>query len=241
VFFGLFSLMFLLTQLLQSVLGYTALQAGIRVLPLPVMLMLFAQLSARAALRIGTKAVVTFGLLTVAVGLGLGATFSDQSGYTLLAVTTTLTGIGMGCTMAPATEAIMGSVPAHKAGVGSAVNDTTRLSAGALGVAVVGSILSSTYTAGLARGVRTGSLPSAAVADASASIGSAVETARRLGGTQGHDLLTIARGAFIDGASRGLLTAAIVAVLGAIAAWLFLPAHAHPANGQLQPQTPART
>ncbi|MEJ7804177.1 MAG: DHA2 family efflux MFS transporter permease subunit, partial [Candidatus Limnocylindria bacterium] len=228
MFFALFSLMFILTQLLQSVLGYSPLEAGIRVVPLPAMLVVFAQVSVRVATRVGTKTVVTFGLLTVAIGLGIGATFNDHSGYGLLLVTITLTGIGMGCTMAPATEAIMGSVPARKAGVGSAVNDTTRLSAGALGIAVVGAVLSSTYDAGLASGLQSSSLPARTRDAAGSSIGSAVEIAHGLGGAQGDDLLAVARHAFIAGADQGLMIAAAVAALGAIIAWRFLPAQADP-------------
>jgi hypothetical protein len=122
LFFGLFGLMFVSTQTLQSVLGYDTLGAGLRLVPLPAMFVVFAQISVRVAARAGTKRV---------------------SGYGVLAVALSLTGIGMGCTMAPAIESIMGSVPRQRAGVASAVNDTTRLTAGAIGVAVVGSVLSS--------------------------------------------------------------------------------------------------
>lgn len=127
VFFGLFSLMFVLTQLLQSVLGFDTLEAGVRVLPLSLMLIVVAPLSARAASLVGTKVVVALGLFTLAAGLLVASTFGQESGYGLLAVAVTLAGIGMGCAMAPATESIMGSLPRNKAGVGSAVNDTTRM------------------------------------------------------------------------------------------------------------------
>jgi hypothetical protein len=143
LFFGLFGLMFVSTQTLQSVLGYDTLGAGLRLVPLPAMFVVFAQISVRVAARAGTKRVVTAGLVIAATGLGVGASLDAGSGYGVLAVALSLTGIGMGCTMAPAIESIMGSVPRQRAGVASAVNDTTRLTAGAIGVAVVGSVLSS--------------------------------------------------------------------------------------------------
>ncbi|MGH9155389.1 MAG: MFS transporter [Acidimicrobiales bacterium] len=95
VFFGLFSLMFVLTQVLQSVLDYDTLEAGVRVLPLSLMLIVVAPLSARAASVVGTKAVVALGLFTLAAGLWVASTFGQESGYGLLAVAITLAGIGI--------------------------------------------------------------------------------------------------------------------------------------------------
>jgi EmrB/QacA subfamily drug resistance transporter len=236
LFFGLFGLMFVSTQMLQSVLGYDTLGAGLRLVPLPAMFVLFAQLSVRVAARFGTKRVVTAGLLIAATGLGVGATF-DGSGYGVLAVALSLTGVGMGCTMAPAIESIMGSVPRQRAGVASAVNDTTRLTAGAIGVAVVGSVLSSGYR-GAFTATAAGSLPPDLVDKAEASIANAATVAHRLGGTEGERLLEVARQGFTDGASTGLLIASVVATLGAIAAWRFLPSSA-PATPR--PTTPSAT
>jgi EmrB/QacA subfamily drug resistance transporter len=224
VFFALFSAQFVLTQLLQSVLGYSALQAGVRMLPVSVMLVAFARISTRLVPRVGTKAVVTFGLATVAVGLFVGASFEDRSGYGLIFVTVTLVGVGMGCTMAPATESIMGSIPRQRAGVGSAVNDTTRQMGGALGVAIVGSVLSSAYRAALAPATASGRVPATEGRAARASINSAVQAAHNLRGDQAHELLTAAKHAFIHAAHQGLLVAAAVAAVGALVAAVFLPA-----------------
>src|ERR687891_2391945 len=144
VFFGLFGTIFLLTQYLQFVLGYTPLEAGSRIMPIAT-LVIAAPLSARLVERIGTKFTVALGLTTVGVALGVLSTVSDTSGYGLVATTLVLLGLGMGTTMAPATDSIMGSLPLAKAGVGSAVNDTTRMVGGALGVAMIGSLMSSAY------------------------------------------------------------------------------------------------
>jgi EmrB/QacA subfamily drug resistance transporter len=223
LFFGLFGLMFISTQTLQSVLGYDTLAAGVRLVPLPAMFVVFAQISVRLASQGGTRPVVTAGLLIAAAGLAVGATFDADSGYGVLATALSLTGIGMGCTMAPAVESIMRSVPRQRAGVASAVNDTTRLTAGAIGVAVVGSVLSSAYRGAFTSNATADSLPPEAVEQAQSSIANAVAVANRIGGSTGEHLLVIARGGFIDGASTGLSIAAAVAALGAIAAWCFLP------------------
>jgi EmrB/QacA subfamily drug resistance transporter len=226
LFFGLFGLMFVSTQTLQSVLGYDTLGAGLRLVPLPAMFVVFAQISVRVAARVGTKRVVTAGLVIAATGLGVGASFDAGSGYGVLALALSLTGIGMGCTMAPAIESIMGSVPRQRAGVASAVNDTTRLTAGAIGVAVVGSVLSSGYRGAFTADGTAGSLPPDLVEQAQASIANAAAVAHRLGGTDGEHLLEVARQGFVNGASTGLLIASIVAGLGAMVAWRYLPPHA---------------
>jgi EmrB/QacA subfamily drug resistance transporter len=226
LFFGLFGLMFVSTQTLQSVLGYDTLGAGLRLVPLPAMFVVFAQISVWVAARAGTKRVVAAGLVIAATGLGVGASFDAGSGYGVLAVALSLTGIGMGCTMAPAIESIMGSVPRQRAGVASAVNDTTRLTAGAIGVAVVGSVLSSGYRGAFTADGTAGSLPPDLVEQAQASITNAAAVAHRIGGTDGDHLLEVARQGFVNGASTGLLIASIVAGLGAIVAWRYLPPHA---------------
>jgi EmrB/QacA subfamily drug resistance transporter len=222
VFFALFGTIFVLTQYLQFVLGYTPLQAGIRVMPIATMIVA-APLSARLVERFGTKAIVVIGLSLVALALGLASTVSTSSGYGLVAVVLPLLGFGMGFTMAPATESIMGSLPRAKAGVGSAMNDTTRQVGGALGVAVVGSVVSSSYASAIAPALR--GLPAAAAVAASDSIGAATAVAARTGPT-GAPILVAAKAAFIHGMGSGALVAAIVAAVGGVVALLFLPARA---------------
>jgi EmrB/QacA subfamily drug resistance transporter len=222
LFFGLFALMFISTQALQSVMGYGPLAAGVRLVPLPAMFVVFAQVSVRLAGRVGTRLVVTAGLVIAAAGLATGSTLDAESGYAVLAVSLGLTGIGMGCTMAPATASIMSSVPRHRAAVAAAVNDATRLTAGAIGVAVVGSLLSAAYGRSFSGGA-SATLPADAVVQAETSIASAAGVADQAGGTTGEQILALATGGFIDGARTGLLVAAAVAVLGAVVAWRYLP------------------
>lgn len=217
VFFALFGSMFLQTQYLQFVLGYTALQAGLRVGPVAIVLMVAAPLSARLVERVGTKAVVAAGLAIVAVSLVILSFATATSGYGPVLASMLVMGAGMGMTMAPATESIMGSLPRAKAGVGSAVNDTTRQVGGALGVAILGSLLASTYRSSL------GTTVSAA---ARASVGGALQVARGLGGDQGAALARAARSAYVDGMGVGVLVAAAVALLGSFVALVFLPSRA---------------
>ena len=159
-FFALFGTIFFLTQYLQSVLGYGAFESGLRLMPVAAGLILGGPLSAKLAERVGTKRVVGAGLALVAVGLTMLSGAEVDSGYGLIAAVLLVLGLGMGLTMAPATESVMGSLPLAKASVGSAVNDATRTLGGALGVAVLGSLLSSGYRAGM-DGATQG-LPSAA-------------------------------------------------------------------------------
>jgi EmrB/QacA subfamily drug resistance transporter len=144
VFFAMFGMVFFLAQYLQFVLGYSPLAAGQRLIPVAT-LVLGAPIGIKLSERIGSKVVVVAGLSIVAGALWLLSTTTTSTGYGRVAEVLMLIGFGMGAVMAPATEAIMGALPRAKAGVGSAVNDTIRQIGGALGVAVLGSILSSVY------------------------------------------------------------------------------------------------
>jgi hypothetical protein len=152
------------------------------------------------------------------------ATASPASGYGLIVTSLVILGFGMGSTMAPATEAIMGALPRARAGVGSAVSTTVRQVGGVLGVAVLGSLLSSVYGARLLDTVR--GLPAGVSNAASDSVGAAVQIAARIGGEPGRALASTAHSAFIHGMDVSLLAGAGVALVGALVALLFLPARA---------------
>jgi EmrB/QacA subfamily drug resistance transporter len=220
VFFALFGSVFLLTQHLQFVLGYTPLQAGVRILPLAA-LIVAAPLAARLAEGIGTKLVVVASLVIVVGALWLLSTVQLGDGYGMVAWALALLGAGMGFTMVPATESIMGSLPLAKAGVGSAMNDTTRQVGGALGVAVLGSILASGYGAAIQPTLRDTPPPIAQAAGDS--IGAATTIAARLG-PQGQGLLEAARSAFIQGMGDAVQVGAGAAAFAALLVLLFLPA-----------------
>jgi EmrB/QacA subfamily drug resistance transporter len=216
-FFAMFGSVFFLTQYLQSVLGYGPLEAGVRVLPVAAGLVIAGPTSARLTERLGTKLVVALGLVLVAGGLGLVSLYEVDSGFGLIAAAELVLGLGIGTAMAPATESVMGSLPLAKASVGSAVNDATRTTGGALGVAVLGSLLSSGYRADM-DGALTG-LPATAGAMARDSLNGALALGDgRIAG--------VAREAFVGGMHTAAIVAAAIALAGAVIALLFLPARA---------------
>jgi EmrB/QacA subfamily drug resistance transporter len=239
VFFAMFGSMFFLTQYLQFVLGFSPLAAGVRLLPAAIALMIAAPVSSFLVARFGTKAVVTFGLATVAAALFLMSRATVSGGYGLVAVVLVVLGIGMGCAMAPATDSIMGSLPESKAGVGSAVNDTTREIGGALGVAVLGSLTASAYSSHLASSPAVANLAhygaqgQTAATAIKGSIGSAsiatgqlskLEAAGQIATGTTKSLVALTNNAFVSAMSHTVVIGGVVALLGAVVAWLFLPA-----------------
>jgi Na+/melibiose symporter-like transporter len=222
VFFAMFGATFLLTQYFQFVLGYTPLETGIRFLPIAASMMILSPLSARFVHRIGTKLVVGTGLLMVTGGLISWASLSATSSYWPDIIwRQALLASGMALTMAPATESIMGSLPLAKAGVGSAVNDTTRQVGGALGVAVIGSVLASIYGAQVGDFLKGKPVPSGTAETMQQSLGIALAAGQRIPG-----LAETATNAFMDGMHAGVLVAAGVALVGAVIAFVWLPARA---------------
>jgi EmrB/QacA subfamily drug resistance transporter len=218
LFFALFGFLFLSTQYLQFVLGYSPSAAGVRVLPYAGAMIAFAPLSSRLAGRFGAKHVVTAGMLLFSVGLAIAATFTTGTGYGRLAISLLFMGAGMGLAGAPATASIMGSLPPARANIGSAVNDTTRELGGALGVAIVGSIMSSLYRTQLSDRLPDGvTAPDAAAARES--LGAAVQ----VNGSLGAEIADAAREAFVHAMSLASIVVALVALSGAILAWRYLP------------------
>jgi len=214
-FFVMFGFVFLLTQYYQFARGYSALEAGLAGLPAALTLIVLSPRSAALAQRYGAPRVMALGLVVVAGGLGIMSTLSPDTPYPVIAAALVLLGAGVAITVAPATGEIMTSVPLSKAGVGSAVNDTTRELGGALGIAVLGSIANIAYRSGIdLSGIR---LPAGARAAARQSIGAADTIAARIPG--GKALAAQAASAFTDGfklvnaLSVGILLAAAVSIL----------------------------
>ncbi|MCK9496618.1 MAG: MFS transporter [Dehalococcoidia bacterium] len=222
VFFALFGSMFSMTQYLQFVLGYSALESGIRMLPMAVGMMIGAPVSARLVERTGAKVVVAGGLSLVTLALVMLTQLEPHSSYMDFLLPLLVLSLGMGLTMAPATEAIMGAIPRAKAGVGSAMNDTTRQVGGALGVATIGSLMSSTYRANVESALT--SLPADLVERAKDSVGAALAIAGQ-SGAQGEPIAEQAKQAFSDAMAAGFIAAALISALGVLLVILFLPAH----------------
>jgi predicted MFS family arabinose efflux permease len=224
VFFALIGFVFLATQYLQFVLGYSPLQAGIRTLPFALAMMVVAPVSSKFVEWLGTKRVVVAGMLVFAAGMVVASTSTVGSGYPRVAIAMVLLGSGMGLALAPSTESIMGALPRNEAGVGSAVNDTSREVGAALGVAVIGSMLSSLYGSQFAEHAPD-ALPAAARHAADNSLGAALQVSGQLG-SAGATVAEVAKEAFVYAMSRASLVTAAIAVVGAFVAWRFLPARA---------------
>ncbi len=217
-FFALFGFIFLITQYFQLIRGYSTLSAGARTLPVALSIAVASVIGARLAPRIGTKVVVTTGMLLFGTAFLWISTVGVDAPYgTVIVPQMVLMGLGMGAISTPATESILLVLPPARAGVGSAVNDATRELGGTLGVAVVGSYFSSVYAAHLTSGA-FGSLPAPAVAAGKDSVGAAVAIAH---GTPA--LLASVRDSFMAGLHAGSVLVAVVCLVGAVAALLFLP------------------
>jgi EmrB/QacA subfamily drug resistance transporter len=226
IFFALFGAMFLLTQYLQSVLGYSPLEAGLRLAPVAITLAVGAPVATLVAERVGTKLVVATGLAVVAAGLGMLSRLTVHSGYMPVLLAILVSGLGMGLTMSPSIEAIMGSLPPREAGVGSAMNGTDIQVGGALGVAVLGSVLNQRYRGRLSPTLSALHLPPAAVHAANSSLGRAMALAAHVPAAAGRTLVGAAKVSFVSGVNLADLLGMSVALAGALTALLFLPSRA---------------
>jgi DHA2 family multidrug resistance protein-like MFS transporter len=193
-FFVMFGFFFLITQYLQFARGYSALEAGLAGLPASLAFLVFSPRSAALVDRYGPARVMALGLAVVAGAFGLLTTLTTDTPYLVIGVAFALLGAGMSITAAPATSEIMTSVPLSKAGVGSAVNDTTRELGGALGIALLGSIANAAYRSGI--DLAGTELPASTRAAAAESVGAAASVADRVPG--GDQVLTQAASAFTD-------------------------------------------
>ncbi len=229
-FFALFGFVFLITQYFQLVRGYSTLTAGIHTLPFAFGAGIASPLGARLALRLGTKRVVAGGLVLMSGGFVWATTVVADTAYWGPVVgSMLLIAFGLGLTTAPATEAIMGALPRAKAGVGSAMNDTTRELGGTLGVAVLGSVFSSVYGPKIVQLLEGTPIPAAALAAARESVAAAMVVASQAPAAAQEGIVGAARTAFLDGMHAGSWVAAGAALLGAVLAFAFLPAHHVPA------------
>ena len=228
VYFALMGVLYMNTTYLQTVLGHSPFEAGLRLLAPAAGMILASRPSVPLTRRLGTKIVVATGLAITAGSLLLLSGFDTTGGDTQIALALGLMGFGIGLGMTPATEAIMGSLPPAKAGIGSAMNDVVREVAGTLGIAVLGSLLSSAYASRIDGAVDA--LPADAAAAAGDSVGAAHELAAAIGGSAGADLTSAANDAFMHAFATTATIAAAIAAAGAVIAAAFLPARERPAT-----------
>ncbi len=220
-FFCWFGLIFSILQYLQFVVGYSPLEAAVRLLPIPFVLIPTARLAPRLAIRLGFRRLVPVGLVLLAVGLFVVSRSQVDLNYPLFAGGLLLGAAGMGLSGTPSTTAVTEALPPAKQGVASAMNDTARELGSALGIAVLGSTLNQVYRAAMTDQVA--GLPPK-VADfilGSVAFTSSPELAQL--GQRGQDLADLGRQAFLDGVSAALVVAAGVALVTAALVMLFGP------------------
>ncbi|MFN8024653.1 MAG: MFS transporter [Acidimicrobiales bacterium] len=223
-FFALAGAIFMVTQYLQFVLGYSPLRAGMGILPAAAAIAVAGPLSAHVAQHVGGRATITAGLVVTSIGLCVQAVFAEST-FLPIAVGQALFGLGLGLALAPATDSIMGSLPADRAGVGSAVNDTTREVGSALGVAVIGSIAGSAYADHVSAGVDRLGLPAQVASTVKDNVGAAAHAAGGLDPVTGAELMHVARDGFVSAMHTGMWIGAAVAAAGAVIAITKLPAN----------------
>jgi len=222
-FFAAFGFLFLALPYLQLVLGYSPLHASAALLPMALVVIPLSRVSPRLAARVGVRVAGAAGLALMATGFLVFATLDVDSSYWLFLAGLLPFGAGMALAGAPATTAIVASLPAEKQGVASAVNDVSRELGGALGIAALGSLLNAVYRADVAE--HTATLPPAIADQATSSLAAAQQVGRHLGAT-GHQVIAHAEIAFVHGLSRALIAGAAVLLLGAVFVALRAPARA---------------
>lgn len=223
VFAVIMSVFLVLVQFLQAVLGYSALRASAALLPMAAMMMPLSSVAPLITRRVGLRTMLVAGSLLVAVGLALMAVLADaEGGYLPLLPGLLVLGAGMGMVMTPSTAAITGSLPAQEQGVASALNDTVRELGGALGIALIGSVLSAGYRSAVS-GAAAG-LPDEAARSVEEGIGGAVAVARS-SGPAGESVLVAARAAFVDGWTGAMWVSVGLALAAAAFAAVWTPRH----------------
>jgi len=221
-FFGLFGFIFLITQFFQAVRGFDTLGAGLATLPFALVVGALSPVAIVLMKRVGTKIIVGVGLIVMSVGFLIAAISPADAPYWGPIVLSMVTmAAGLAFVTGPATDAVMGALSTDKAGVGSAVNDTTRQVGGALGVAVIGSTMNTFYRPHLTTAWTDLGVPAGLIGDARQSVMASFTIAPRL--PVAVHARQAASDAFMDGLHAGSFTAAAVTAAAAIGALIFLP------------------
>ncbi|MGO8873985.1 MAG: MFS transporter [Acidimicrobiales bacterium] len=229
--FGLLGALFLQTQLLQFDLGYSPLQAGLRILPIAAVICVSAPTSPIVARTVGIKCTVAGGLVAIAAGLWWSSVVSTAAAnYPQFVPSYLLIGLGAGWLLPTATNSVVGSVPRGESGIGSASNGVALQVGGALGVAVIGSLMLTRYQDRMHTILAGRRVPSAVADSILGSLGGALAVADRVGGATGALLAHAARVAFMNGNQLAIAVGALVAAGGAVLVLLALPSRVLPGS-----------
>ena len=223
VFFALMGIFFSMSQLFQLVIGYGAFESSLRTLPLMMLMMLASPFVPNIVKKFGTRWTVTSGLVLVTTAFVIMSQWPTVPSYAQIIASMAIMMSGMALTMTPATTMMMSAVPRNRAGMGSAMNDTTRELGGALGVALLGSVLGTAYSNKIAENVSQ--LPGEVQEIAENSLAGALVVAEKLG-PMGEPLIAAAKEAWMNGLSEAMLIAAGIVAVAAIVSAIWLP-HEH--------------
>lgn len=228
VYFALMGAMFMLPQFLQLVQSMTPLESGIAMLPGAGGLLVASLVSPAVAARIGARSTVILGLLLIVLGLGLSSLYRVDTAYAFIAVSLGSVGVGMGLALPQATNAVLGSVPRERSGMGSAVNDAVGELGGSFGVAILGALMSVVYrdridVAVAALGERAASVPGEVLGAVRESLASAALITSRMS-PDDAEVVHVATGeAFVGGMTWAMLLGGVIVAGGVILAWRFFP------------------
>lgn len=220
VFFALMGIFFNMSQLLQLVFAYSPLESAVRMLPMAFAMMISAPLSPRLVEKFGKRRPVAVGMLLVALGTFMLSRVGVDSSYLMLVGSMVVVSFGMGVAMSPTTDLLMSAVPRNRAGMGSAMNDTTRELGASLGIAILGSLLASQYSHKIAPVVAQ--VPEAARAAVEHSLAGALTVAQQAGDA-GAPLALAAKQAWVGSYQFSLVVGAIIIGSAALIAFKFLP------------------
>jgi len=221
-FFALMGIFFSISQVFQLVLGLTPLQSSLRLLPIMMIMVVSAPIVPSLVKKFGTRWIVSTGLLIMAGGFIIMSNWPTLPSYWQIFGSMAVLIVGMSLTMTPSTNMMMSAIPKNRAGMGSAMNDTTRELGGALGIAVLGSILSSAYSDKIGQFLTQ--LPAQVQDAANSSLAGALTIAQKIG-PNGSNLVLNAKEAWMDALTSAMIVAAVILVLASIAAFKWLPRH----------------
>ncbi|MEU9286910.1 MFS transporter [Streptomyces sp. NPDC048275] len=245
LFFGTYGSIYYVTQFMQFVLGYNALETGVRLLPMAAAVFVGSALTGWLTPKLGMKAMVVFGIFVASVSVLIMVQVDKNSSYATFAAALLLIGFAIGLSVAPATDTIMGSFPESELGVGGGVNDTSLELGGALGIAVMGSLLGTEYRDKLGDLIG-GRLPADAMDVADESVGAGLAVAEQaakiptVGPQQVQALVDAVHESFAHSVAQTSLVGGIIMAAGAMVVLALLPSRKTRAKEDHAARTPSR-
>ncbi|MBN2168923.1 MAG: MFS transporter, partial [Actinobacteria bacterium] len=221
-FFALFGLLYVITMYIQSVLSYSPMKAGFALLPFAVVLLILSPVIPRFVRFLSARVVVASGLLLTGAGMLVFTRVSTTTAYPLILLGMLLVSIGMTSAQVPSSNAIMGSIPKEKAGEGSATNAAIRQIGSSLGIALIGGIAQLGYSSTITKSAAYQALSPSAAGQAGSGLAGALHIGSQMG-SSGDAIVEAAKSAFVRGLDASMFMTAIIAFIGALIAFRFIP------------------